>query len=60
MGTSAIGIYDEEEMAKIAQVPEKIRREWCVYCLWASCECRQGSLLSTDDDKTCKAYSFYD
>lgn len=61
MGTSAIGIQDEAELAKIAQeVPEAIRTSWCVYCLWASCECRKGSLLSTDDDKDCKAYTYYD
>ena len=61
MGKSAIGIIDESELDEIAQkVPYDIKRVQCCLCLWAGCECRRGSLLSTDDDKVCKAYTFYD
>lgn len=61
MGTSAMGIYDDAELAKIAQdVPATVRSKQCSLCLWAGVECQRGSLFGIDTDKLCKAYTYYD
>ncbi len=61
MGTNAIGIYDADELAKIAQdVPQPVRSRCCNLCLWAGCECQGGSMYGKDDDGLCRAYTYYD
>jgi hypothetical protein len=46
------------------EVPQKVKASnyGCPNCLWASCECRQGSMYKpkTDKDINCKAYTYYD
>lgn len=73
--TNAIGIHDPSEVAKIAKtVPSIVRRNDCNTRLWASCECKSGSLYEERDvaahgqrlssrDGTyagCKAWAYYD
>ena len=61
MGTNAIGIYDADELAKIAQeVPADVKSKQCNLCLWAGAECQKGSLFTPDADKLCVGYTYYD
>jgi hypothetical protein len=38
----------------------KINKFGCNNCLWASCECKQGSMYQPKDNNGCKAYTYYD
>lgn len=67
MGTSAMGITDPAELARIAQeVPGHVKTKCCSLCLWGSVECVGGSMLNekktsySGDETTCTAYTYYD
>ena len=63
---NAIGIHNEKELRAIAQdVPALVRRDDCSTCLWASCECKRGSMYEPNPgakgrEVKCKAWSYYD
>jgi hypothetical protein len=67
--TSALGIHDPAELAKIARdVPDSVRHaaSGCNTCLWAGCECRKGSMYERQDDPKrgrsvpCASWAYYD
>ena len=50
----------ETKLPKFVPHEVKVNQFGCTNCLWASCECKFGSLYQPKDKNGCKAYTYFD
>ena len=62
---TTISYHDKQGDIKtrlIIEVPDKVKASQfgCCNCLWASVECKSGSMYQPKGTSECKGYTYYD